>query len=385
MRCGLRSLIMLCLLLLFVAARVGTASFVAEWNPETAVDEETYSAQLAALPQFDATGWTKKADSRCGVEPAFPVNRQVLVKVQTATGERQFVLYIPASYTRRGNSKVALQLLFHGLSDSCGGFLNATGLVEYADRDGFIVASLCGSRGLVGVGWNSGTCCGFLVPDRPDDFEFTEKVLDVVAAGACIDRTKVMAVGFSNGAMMAEVLGCEKPKLIRAVASVGGIVELRPGNEAGLEVCGRDIRSDNPDGRRPSILMVHGNLDLIVPVIGNKLLGFPPLKDNVAAWASFNGCGANANVTLNVTKYTNEVYTDCDSAAAASEPRMRRYLFRARNVVKGRLTGLNMASLGHSIVEVVHALYAGHSWPEDGEFSTRNYIYEFGKRVFSSY
>ncbi|RNF19960.1 putative CDC16 [Trypanosoma conorhini] len=385
MQCGPRALLMMCLLLALVAARVGGASVVAEWDPETAEGRGARSARLAALPQLDATRWANKGGHRCGATPAFPVNRQVLVKVRTTTGERQFVLYVPPAYTQRGNSKVALQLLFHGLNDNCGRFLNTTGFVEHANRDGFIVASLCGSVGFVGVGWNSGTCCGFTSPDSPNDFEFAEKVVEVVAAGACVDPAKVMAVGFSNGAMMAEVLGCEKPKVVRAVASVGGIVELRPGNEAGLEACGRDIRADNPDGRRPSVLMVHGNLDLIVPVGGDKLLGFPPLKDNVAAWANFNGCGDNANVTFNTPKYTNEVYVDCDSAAATSEPRMRRYLLRARTAVTGYLTGQNVASLRRSIVEIVHAIYSGHSWPEDDEFSTTDYIYEFGKRVFSSY
>ncbi|KEG10562.1 hypothetical protein DQ04_03561000 [Trypanosoma grayi] len=194
-----------------------------------------------------------------------------------------------------------------------------------------------------------------------------------------------MAIGFSNGAMMVEVLACHKPTVFRAVASVSGIVELRPGNDAGLEACGRAILVNNTEGLRTSVLMVHGNHDMLVPVGGNSFLGFPPLQDNVAGWANFNGCNEATDVTINASRYRNLIYSDCDSGADVWETRVRRYVRRIKDVVVGHLTGRHAADLRHSVVEIVHALQGGHEWPEDDEFSTTDYVHAFGARVFSGY
>nr|CCC51943.1 conserved hypothetical protein, fragment [Trypanosoma vivax Y486] len=284
------------------------------------------SARLAStMQQVDATGWDlQRAPSTCGGEPSFPVGKQTLVRVKDGSGtERTFIIYVPNSYLQRNGSKVALKVLFHGLNDDCGNFLDGTGFTEHVDRDGYIIASACGSLGILGVGWNAGTCCGFSSPDSPDDFAFTKLLVDTVAAGACVDREKVIAVGFSNGAMMAEVLACRLPHVVRAVVSVGGVVELRPGNAEGLMECAREIL-ENPSGCRSSVLMVHGKLDNIVPINGYDFL------TSTTPTVAQGGC---------------------------------------RN----------------SIIEIVYALNQGHVWPSDDEFSTTEYAYEFGKRVFGRY
>lgn len=378
-----------CFFLFAAVLATGTvsAAFVAEWNEDIVFGNEGPSSPRITLPLFDAQNLRRDNNTtRCGEAPIFPVGEQTLVTMRTAAGaQRKFVLYIPKAYAQRKNSAVALKLLFHGLNERCDSFLNATGFVALAEKDGYILASLCGSWGFLGVGWNSGTCCGFFSDQSPDDFDFARSVVDLVATGTCVDREKVMAVGFSNGGMMAEVLGCREPSLFRVVASVSGVVELRPGNEGGLEACARDIRTNNTVGRRPSVLLVHGELDLVVPVGGNRLLGFPPLKMNTENWAQINGCNKNANVTIATKNYTNELYAHCDSSAAGKHDRLSNLWRRVKNTVDKYFWRSSPENLRLSIVEVVHALNVGHAWPADEEFNTTHYIYEFGKRVFSSY
>ncbi|EKF28917.1 hypothetical protein MOQ_007316, partial [Trypanosoma cruzi marinkellei] len=285
MQFALRSLFILCLLFVVLATtKVSAEALMAGWDPFAVAEEEGLLQRLNSLPQFHAKSWLKVGASSRGGKPTVPVNTQVVVNVSTATGERRFVLYVPDSYMQNGNSTAALQLYFHGLNDQCDRFLNAINAIEHAKKTGFVMASLCGSEGYIGTAWNVGTSCGFFSEEHPDDFDFAEKVVESVSASLGVHFTRVMAVGFSNGAMMAEGLGCRKPKLIRAVVSVGGVVALRPGNEGGLEECSRALRTDNEEGYRPSVLMVHGKLDVVVPMDGEKFLGFPPLNTNVRSW-----------------------------------------------------------------------------------------------------
>ena len=62
---------------------------------------------------------------------------------------REYHVYVPPMYD---NSKaVPLLLLFHGLNGRCGPFLKNTGFMPYADAEGFVVVSVCGSWGRLGV------------------------------------------------------------------------------------------------------------------------------------------------------------------------------------------------------------------------------------------
>ncbi|KAF8291145.1 hypothetical protein TcYC6_0123830 [Trypanosoma cruzi] len=383
MRCALRSLFILSLFLVLATAKVFAERLMAGWDPFAVAEEEGLLKQLNSLPQFNAKSWLKEGASSRGGKPTVPVNTQVVVNVPTATGERRFVLYVPDSYMQNGNSTAALQLYFHGLNDQCDRFLNAINVIEHAKKTGFVLASLCGSEGAIGTAWNAGTCCGFFSEKQPDDFDFAEKVVESVSASLGVHFTRVMAVGFSNGAMMAEGLGCRKPKLIRAVVSVGGVVVLRPGNEAGLNECSRALRTDNEEGYRPSVLMVHGNLDVVVPMDGDRFLGFPPLDANLRSWAESNGC-KKAPKTLNTSNYETRVYTDCTSVSDEFDSRMKSYWIRAKSAIKEGLNGQKISSARQSIVEFVLALQEGHSWPSDKEFSTTEHIFDFAQRVFFS-
>ncbi|CAJ1012962.1 putative Esterase PHB depolymerase/Phospholipase/Carboxylesterase/Prolyl oligopeptidase family [Leishmania naiffi] len=257
---------------------------------------------------------TGAADGCAHEVSALPKGRQTVVTFKTKENtEREAVLYVPDSYPTavdgREPQQVALMLLFHGLNDNCKHFLEATGFMSYADRDGFLIASVCGSAGILGTGWNAGMCCGFL-GNKPDDVALAKQVVTELSRSMCIDQNRVMAVGFSNGAMLSEVLACSEPDTFRAVVSVAGVVEMRPGNDAGIAACTATVKKASLTSRT-SVLMVHGTADPLVPWAGNNILGFPPVAWNLEGWRVRNGCTEEMNTTISTDTYTNMIYGQC--------------------------------------------------------------------------
>jgi poly(3-hydroxybutyrate) depolymerase len=58
--------------------------------------------------------------------------------------------------------------------------------------------------------------------DDTTDLTYTDEVLKLVEAELCIDTSRVMLEGFSQGAWMASYLACARPKVFRAVAAHSG-------------------------------------------------------------------------------------------------------------------------------------------------------------------
>ncbi|KPI89008.1 hypothetical protein ABL78_1892 [Leptomonas seymouri] len=427
----------------------------------------------------------------CGAaaEPPIPKGKITAVTFSVDHTERHGVVYVPNSYPTttdtRSATPVPMLVLFHGLNDDCEHFMTATGFVPYAEQHGFVLVSACGSQGYLGTAWNSGTCCGFS-GDKPNDVGFARQIVKDMSQVVCVEERKVMAVGFSNGAMLAEVLACEAPDVFRAAASIGGVVEMRPGNAEGLLRCTEKVRAKR---HRASVLMVHGTRDVMVPWDGNRLLGFPPAEANLGEWVDRNSCWADEkNTTIHTKKYVNVIFSHCNSAAVVApedavagiratyqnkmNSRGAPFLsgaagalavcpmpssFRTQARLLGNLTysmkhhgrggkdkgedgqerdeekeddhhdkrKKKSARHGHkhhaeegrhrkggkrhrrrsthkkspgeevqrtvyddsaiSQIEFVRVEGGGHSWPEDNEFSTTDYIVQFGARVFHGY
>jgi polyhydroxybutyrate depolymerase len=112
--------------------------------------------------------------------------------------------------------------------------------------------------GAVGRGWQ-------LEPgelgDR--DLAFFDALWEWLRSRYCVDEARVFALGGSNGAFFAELLGCARPQVLAAVAAWAGAMRCRP--------------------REPvAVLLGHGRRDELVP-----------FSEAVAAeesWASANGC-----------------------------------------------------------------------------------------------
>nr|CCC94060.1 unnamed protein product [Trypanosoma congolense IL3000] len=360
---------------------------------------------LGHMPTVNITDeWlegAKKGITGCKKDPLFPVGVQTLVNIGTNDGRRrQFIIYVPFSYSLRVDKPAALKMLFHGLNDYCDTFLNDTEFTAYAGSQGYILVSACGTPGYFGAGWNTGVCCGFSEVKPPDDVDFVERIIDAVSYGACVDRGKTMAVGFSNGGIFVQGLACRSPPIVRAVASVAGVVALPPGGERGLLSCAKELHSGE-SGCRTSVLMINGARDKLIPLQGNPTLRFPPVEKNLRSWITLNGCSTEAKSTLSNRNYRNEIYRYCNSDNTGSG-----LWFFLREVSGWPFRFLGSAfSFTHDVekdenysevsdqdfnckiseVEIVYAKRGRHVWFKDRIFSATRYIYLYGLRLFGEY
>jgi polyhydroxybutyrate depolymerase len=130
---------------------------------------------------------------------------------------RTYRLYVPDA-----PGPMALVVALHGGLGSGDQLAETTQFEPLADREHFVVVFPDG----VGATWNAGTCCGTAVTRKVDDVAFLVALVDEIARTVSIDRTRVFAVGHSNGAMMAFRLGCEAGNVFAAVVAVAGSLEI---------------------------------------------------------------------------------------------------------------------------------------------------------------
>lgn len=101
------------------------------------------------------------------------------------------------------------------------------------------------------------------------DLDFLATVLDEVGSRWKVDRSRVLAFGFSYGAKMAQHLGCRRPDLVKAVAAGAGSWAAR------TPTCVRPV----------PVLMMHRTTDT------NESMA--EARAAADRWAAFEGCGAS--------------------------------------------------------------------------------------------
>jgi polyhydroxybutyrate depolymerase len=142
---------------------------------------------------------------------------------------------------------------------------------KLADREGAVVVypQALGKRSL----WTS-----FGVappgPTRPDDLGFISVLIDSLVAELGVDRKRVFAAGFSNGAAMVYRLACERPELVAAVAPISGSIA--------YDIVPLCANNTTPVG----IIGMHGTADQTVQLNTS-------IRDGVAAWVRRNQCAAD--------------------------------------------------------------------------------------------
>ncbi len=241
---------------------------------------------------------------------------------------------------------VPLIVHWHGFSDSCDRFGGHCAdahcnFFNEAEERGFIFAAMCGWG--EPSSFNAGTCCPPANTFALDDVALARELVGNLSAALCVDPARVFTTGFSNGAMMSQVLGCGAWDLFAAVGSDAGVVEIAPGNEEGLAKCDAGYAGAP---RTLRVLDVHGTADTTVPIGGDPILGFPPVPENMERWAARNGCaGAPATTWRSPDgSFYNLKWDACEK--------------------------------GGTVERVVHPYT--HEWPQvAGQFDTTAYVLDF--------
>jgi polyhydroxybutyrate depolymerase len=176
--------------------------------------------------------------------------RRLTGNLDVGGAQREYVLDVPDSVQPRIPAPLLLD--FHGFGHSGAGVWNVSGFRNLSTRAGFITAYPEGLPVRLRIhgeeaerpGWEMFTV------DGNRDLAFTRALLDDLERRYCIDRARIFATGFSNGAFFSALLGCALSDRIAAVAPVSG----------------GPLRVVCAPGRGVPILIQHGRQDPLIPV-----------------------------------------------------------------------------------------------------------------------
>ena len=197
---------------------------------------------------------------------------------------RSYLLYVPAAYD--GSQNWPLVINMHGYALNAGFQMNFSNMNAVADTGHFIVAYPQGTTivstvpGIPpqGLGWNVSLASDttFVSPGNVDDVDFIGQLIDSIRTEYQVAPGRIYATGFSNGAMMANLLGLKLSDRIAAIAPVGGTIPRS-------QLVAHTGQISMP------VFHIHGTAD---PVVlygdGDPLLA--SVAEVMAFWVDQNGC-----------------------------------------------------------------------------------------------
>lgn len=180
------------------------------------------------------------------------------------------------------------------------GAMRETGWTKKAEKEGFLAVFPEGTRedptaparfATNGQTWNDGSNRSLVgaVLRKVNDVEFVERMMDDLLGRFAVDKNRVYATGFSNGASMAFRVGRELSQSMAAIAPVAG----------------SDWSDQETIDRPVSMLYMTGTADPLNPMEGGeirivrKMLGLgnkPPVADLIQKWIRLLGCQSDSHV-----------------------------------------------------------------------------------------
>jgi polyhydroxybutyrate depolymerase len=216
---------------------------------------------------------------------------------------RTFSLNVPTKYTT--GSATPLVLAFHSRTTNATVILANSQILSWAESMNFIVTGLNGAVYEGASSWNAGNCCTNATTYEENDLLFASTVIDFVSSKYSVDKSRIWAMGHSNGGMMAYRLACDLSEKITAIAVVvGSLVDT----------------SCNPE-KQVSLLHIHGDLDPLVPIQGGGKLDTPNIYYSVLDYAKANSCNGSSS-----TNFTSEVQQFIWSCPNSSQVQLVNYL-----------------------------------------------------------
>ena len=239
---------------------------------------------------------------------AFSLNAQTLKTLTWAGQQRQYLEYVPTTYSAETPAPVLFML--HGLGDDATNFFNATDVKAVAEQRGWIVVcpqalpfnlqTPVGGYDF-GTSWNAGITVtvqieiygmplSFDVTVNPDadDSGFLMATLEALYQEYTVESDSIFFAGFSLGACMSHRMAIEHGERINAIAAVSGVVgndvdELTPtANVNVLEIFGT---SDE--------MISYDNAEISLESYGTHSIGLPA-EATVEYWRNFNQCAETA-------------------------------------------------------------------------------------------
>lgn len=218
------------------------------------------------------------------------------VKIETPEKTRKALVQIGVSSGPR-DMVVAL----HGGTSSAKKFMDATEYRDLLDGNNLVTVFPQGRKTWFWRMWNAGDCCGTIDEEHrdADDVAFLDALVADLKPKVCADR--VLAVGFSNGSMMANRWACESDVPDAVVVAAGPLL------------------TNTCEGPPTPYRAYHGTSDPKVPIQGGPSASgnniWPPARDTWEIWKERNACQPEPMETFQFGEMTCDRY-DC---AAATE------------------------------------------------------------------
>jgi polyhydroxybutyrate depolymerase len=216
---------------------------------------------------------------------------------------------VPLHYSRTTPAPLVLNL--HGSGSNAPEQEQFSGIDATADAEGFVVAYPDGSipvdlLGVPGFDWNvpgEPLVGGESVPAHSvSDLSFLTSLPALLAQRVCLDMSRVYVTGFSGGARMASVLGCDAPTVFAAIAAVSGL----------------QFPAHCTTGRSMPVIAFHGTADPVDPYDGKggQKYWTSSVPSSAKAWAAHDGCAATPRSTNPVRDVKLTSWSSCASASA---------------------------------------------------------------------
>jgi polyhydroxybutyrate depolymerase len=238
------------------------------------------------------TGAARAAASPCSPAKPQPAG-QSTVNISFAGTDRDYVLYVPKSYT--GSSAVPVVFNFHGFGSNASQQMAYGDFRPLADRDDFLIVAPDGESAAIGRHFNVAQ-----LPGQPDDVAFTLSILDSLEKDFCVDARRVYSAGMSDGGAMTSTLACVASNRFAAFGPVA-VVFYNP-------ACGA--------ARSVPIAAFMGNADPVVPFNGGQVnccdhSTVPAAPASMAGWASHDGCAPQPQEQSLGSEVTLRQWTGC--------------------------------------------------------------------------
>ena len=208
--------------------------------------------------------------------------------------EHRFLLDFPAD-----SAGAPLVLMLPGYGNTAEAFRSNVHFETEANALGYAVAYVTGAPDpnipTSALSWHSESDT-----DGNRDVEFLVALADYLAATFSLDRSRVYAVGFSNGAFMAHRLAMDAGDVFAACVSVAGLMP-------------ESVWNTRRDKNEIGFFQITGEKDSVIPKNSDgsaKYTKAPAIEDVMAYWAGSNGLNRRESFSIGtasvLTKYSSD-------------------------------------------------------------------------------
>ena len=235
--------------------------------------------------------------------------------LQVGDLERRYILHVPPGYD--GKKPVPVVIMFHGGGSTAQGAMRETGWAQKADKEGFLAVfpnamppdptrpSRFRTNPQI---WNDGSGRSHAGEKNIPDVAFINAMLDDLIARFNVDRRRIYATGFSNGASMTFRVGIELSARIAAIAPFAGALWIKQpklDRPVSLYYITGDADPLNPfEGGVPKFATGAGSQ-------GMASLAKPAVREQVATWARLVGCQVEPKPAPAPSGVTTLIYSEC--------------------------------------------------------------------------